>query len=460
MRIASLCLVTVVACTKPNPEVCCTTADECSSLGITDERPCEAGHVCKNHECVIASCSTEGCTATLPVCNLGADVCDGCTETLECARFPEQQLCNVLTGACVQCVTGSDCDALKPICDVGECRGCELDSDCTSGACDDTGACVPQSEVVYIDAAGTNLGTCTPTSPCRTIDFAVTQTTASRSHIVMAIGAYTQTASIDPPDTLAARLWLHGSGASFAAPPANDGSAFVARVPMTIRDLTLISAGGTAFFGDSGGEIRLERVTIDGGTRGASLGPLTLLKDVTFKPAGIALLLGITSRLTANRVVFEGGSGQAIAGTGVDVVVDISNTLVYGTTDLAIDLPYAAGSLSFVTIADSGTDSGAGPRAVVCSANLTIRSSIIWAPGTTTRAPVQGCSLSSTIAGPTTVPGVTNANPMFVNALNGDYRLAPGSPARDVVDIGPAMDFEGDPRPQGMRYDVGADESP
>jgi len=29
-----------------------------------------------------------------------------------------------------------------------------------------------------------------------------------------------------------------------------------------------------------------------------------------------------------------------------------------------------------------------------------------------------------------------------------------------MVDTGPATDFEGDPRPRGPRFDIGADEAP
>lgn len=118
--------------------------------------------------------------------------------------------------------------------------------------------------------------------------------------------------------------------------------------------------------------------------------------------------------------------------------------------------------MSFTTVADSGTDSGSGPRAFRCPpSGLTVRSSIIWAPGTVARPAVDGgCTLASSIVGPTAVPGATNVDPRFVDAAAGNYRLSAGSPARDMVDAGPAADFEGDPRPQGARFDIGADEGP
>jgi hypothetical protein len=46
-----------------------------------------------------------------------------------------------------------------------------------------------------------------------------------------------------------------------------------------------------------------------------------------------------------------------------------------------------------------------------------------------------------------------------VNPANNDFHLGPNSPARDAVDAGPTLDFEGDPRPRGDRFDLGADEA-
>lgn len=53
-----------------------------------------------------------------------------------------------------------------------------------------------------------------------------------------------------------------------------------------------------------------------------------------------------------------------------------------------------------------------------------------------------------------------NVDPLFVNPSTADLHLRSDSPARDVVDDGPGVDFEGDPRPQGARFDLGADEAP
>lgn len=46
----------------------------------------------------------------------------------------------------------------------------------------------------------------------------------------------------------------------------------------------------------------------------------------------------------------------------------------------------------------------------------------------------------------------------FVNASTGDFHLRPNSPLIDRLKTGPATDIDGRPRPQGGRYDIGADE--
>jgi len=56
--------------------------------------------------------------------------------------------------------------------------------------------------------------------------------------------------------------------------------------------------------------------------------------------------------------------------------------------------------------------------------------------------------------------GNIDADPLFADAINGDYRLTEGSPCIDTgtAEGAPDIDFEGGPRPVGDGYDMGADE--
>jgi hypothetical protein len=76
---------------------------------------------------------------------------------------------------------------------------------------------------------------------------------------------------------------------------------------------------------------------------------------------------------------------------------------------------------------------------------------------------VSGCAWSySNIQNSTMPEGEANINvaPGFRDALGGDYSLAGGSPCIDAADPNAtlAVDWEGDPRPTGDGYDMGADE--
>jgi hypothetical protein len=112
-------------------------------------------------------------------------------------------------------------------------------------------------------------------------------------------------------------------------------------------------------------------------------------------------------------------------------------------------------------VVDTGaTSTGAVGVKCFASSSVTLASSIVWVsrPGGTA---VQGtCTTTSSIVGPSPFGGAMNVDPMFVNPAQADYHLGATSPARDAVSTGPATDFERDPRPRGVRFDLGADEAP
>lgn len=453
-------LVAVASCKTANPAVCCLDAADCASIGVDEaERSCAGALACVDHECVVPDCSKQGCAATAPVCNLATDVCEGCLMDSECSRFPGS-LCDEATGECVQCSVSMDCPATTPVCDAHACRVCKLDSECSSGACGDDGLCTPEASIVYIDPGGSDFGDCPKTSPCRGLAYAATRTTPTRNHIVFATGAYAAVMMFI--DSTAPHLYIHGRDATLSAEFGDGTLLGVNNVPVTIRDLELISDAGTALaIGTSLGPSVLERVRVGQSSRGILVSHTVTMRDVKLLASGggVAIDASAGTSLTIDRGVIGRWDVGIKGNMNPGVTVKASNLLVYGCETYALDLTFNEGLIEFSTIVDSGSDQGTGPRAVACSAGMTFRSSIVWAPGVAPRAPIGGCNLASVIAGPTAVPGASSADPLFVDPGSRNYRLRMGSPARDAVDVGPSTDLEALPRPRNGRFDLGAYEA-
>jgi len=460
----ALAAAAVTACTKPNPAFCCLTPEDCAAAGVTDElRPCAVGQACIDFSCTAASCSTDGCAATAPVCEVTTDVCVGCTDSSECARFPDSDVCDTTTGSCVECVMDIECEADRPVCDAGSCRTCKLDSECPSRACADDGTCVDEAAIVYIAPNGVDAGTCPRSAPCKGLQFTLSQTDATRNHMVLAAGTYVNVGSpalsIHAGSTTASKIAIHGGGAILTETMADGQPMLDFSLPTTMRDLELV-------YGQFGPAISIqatsvvERVKIRGNgvvVDGIVVrGPATVREiSIEGTSTGIEVASGV---LTLDRAILKGGTNGIKAASGT--TVDISNVLIFGTSKEGIDLTSGStvgGSISFVTIADTGTSSTAAAGLTCPRDSFPVDSTIIWTPASS-RPPANVCGFVSAIAGPIGIVGATDIDPGFVNPAMGDYHLSPNSPARDMVDTGPTSDFEGSPRPNGPRFDIGADE--
>jgi hypothetical protein len=449
----------LAACTKPNPAVCCLDEADCASIGVSDpERTCADGLACVDNACVVPSCSTDGCSAEAPVCDITLDVCTGCTGPADCDQF-DTKVCDLEGGACVECLLDAECPVTAPICDDKACRACRLDTECASGACGEDGSCVVEQDVVYLDPNGTDSGSCPRETPCKTVQFALTQTTPTRNHIVMKSGSYTGVARVSSMTTSALSIAIHGGGASITRSTGDGEAVLQTEIPTKIRDLT-IAIAPFGFGVSAKATTTLERVAIQAPT-GIRVQASVVASDIEIEAAGASSGVGISvesGSLQLTRAAISGGTNgiRAVAGS-----VELSNVLVHDTTKTGIDLtPTGAavtGSISFVTVTDTG-DTTTAPAGLKCGSFFTVRSSILWTVRGTGTPPADACNFISTIAGPVAVAGTTNKDPLFVNPTLDDFHLSSNSPAIDAVDDGPALDFEGDQRPQGTRFDLGADE--
>ncbi len=120
--------------------------------------------------------SSQCLSSTEPVCNVASELCvqcwndpqvDGDTACME--KNANQPFC-ASSGAC-ECDADSCNDPLQSIYDLTnkQCRKCVTHDECKSGVCElDTGECIDESLVAYIDTLGTGLD-CTLQEPCSSL---------------------------------------------------------------------------------------------------------------------------------------------------------------------------------------------------------------------------------------------------------------------------------------------------
>ncbi len=110
-----------------------------------------------------------------PEVDARVDASKACTASAECTGTAN--VCDVNgTKTCVECVVSADCQmagdpATSPVCGADHaCHACTQNSECASSElCLPSGACAVETEVAYVDAAGTDNTTCSKGMPCTTL---------------------------------------------------------------------------------------------------------------------------------------------------------------------------------------------------------------------------------------------------------------------------------------------------
>lgn len=475
-------------CTKTNPALCCTSAPDCAKAGLSQPKLCGNGLACDHNTCVQADCQSDAdcpsahpacvlglcadcsasraCAVNAPVCIMDTSTCGPCTRPADCAAFVSTPVCDTASGACVQCMTSDQCSGATPICDADACRGCRTDSECASGACAPNGSCVPESAIVWISVNGTDSGSCTQAMPCSTLAYAIGQASNTREHIVLGAGFYPTGITLDPLITTVPELFIHGNGATLTALSGNSPPDIInAKLPLTIDNLKFF---GDAIPLDVAAPVSLHQVSMQG-TKHVNVSSSLTATDLsitgtTDTSAAISLANTGGGSLTIDRGTIAMASSAISAGLGAQV--HLQNLLIWGTSVRAIAVVSAA-DIASSTIVDSGANTGGSPCTVLGQGALTITSTIIWqhgCGGDPTRDAVAGGAgttfTNSIVSNTTPTPGTTDVDPRFVNEAAHDYHIQSTSPAKDAVDTGPQDDYEGDVRPQGPKYDIGADEAP
>jgi hypothetical protein len=312
--------------------------------------------------------------------------------------------------------------------------------------------CVPENEVYYVSTSNAiDTNPCTRTAPCATLQHAASRTSAMAENIVVLPGSYSDNHLTASSSMVSApRVVVHATGAQFS-------DMFGESSQFTGGDIELVVIGG--YFSTSNGvaiycgsaPCTISRVKVQRGS-GVYCGGMTRMfdSDIDVVSDGVTVAGG-TCHIERSTVRGSRPINTSAAGT-----FEMINSVVSGGTGTAVDLPGSVGTIRFSTISASG-NTGAKPRGLNCSQGLTISESIVWTPSTTQLPISGGCTVASSLAGPVAVGGAMNLDPQFKSLS--DFHLSTSSPAKDFVQTGPADDIDGDARPKGASWDIGADEA-
>ena len=359
-----------------------------------------------------------------------------CASSEDCGA--PRPLCELQSGACVECLGAADCGAAEPACVEHACARCTSDDQCAAGVCLLDGTCAAEARIAYAAPTGTGAG-CTMAMPC-SFDVAVTKLSPTTDVIKLAAGTYARTVTT----TITTKAIIAGTGATFDG-SGGQGDAMLtdSGADLTVTGLALesLDMGGIACMG--AGTVRLDRVSIEGVSFGMYANPCTteIRRSRFIGNSFYAMYLRDSAATVQNVEIARNGNTQfQIA---------------------AIVLETVTGSLEHATVT-LNTGIGA-PTAIQCTTSpaFAIKSSIFF-QNTMDAA----CNVSYSVVDTGFVGGTNNVevDPMFVASATNDFHLSPGSPATNIADPASTVniDRDGDPRPLpvGSRADVGADEIP
>lgn len=385
-------------------------------------------------------------------CRLG-DASITCNSSEQCAE--PTPVCDIGSMACVQCTPAEAgaCTAATPVC--GEdnmCVGCSKHTDCASSACLPDGSCGNDSNVAYVDPMGSDNLQCSKTMPCLTVAMAL-QT--GRDYVKFA-GTTDEAVTVDngrvvtflgDPDAQLSRT----SGAGAIVTVRGDGTS------LTIYDLSISNAPNNP----SGIGMVIPAA--------AGAPTVTLSRaTVTNNPGGGISASGGTLTVSQSTILLNSGGGVSIT----SAQFDITNTVIArnggaGSSYGGLFLSQANSGtrrFEFNTVAQNQATTGitAGVLCAAIATPVVLTNSIVYDNGAGLQVEGTNCSWTYSDIGPMAATGTgnINASPRFVNAMQSNFHLQPGSPAKDAADPAAslAIDIDGDTRPQGDGRDMGADE--
>jgi hypothetical protein len=353
------------------------------------------------------------------------------------------------------------------------CRTCVKDGECDSGACDlAAGRCVDQAAILYASPAGFSTDPCTQTLPC-TMQRAAQLVNTSTPYIVLRPGRYSGGADFNGK-----KATITGSNAI---------------VDIVDDPLSLITI-------ENGSAIFMRNVNIDDHVTNLmteTLGAIVvdgsnLTIDNMQSTTTLIRAIGVARDVFANGSILtitnSSFSGPGVLGEGPGVIIDrcafrnfsanlysisinTNDSIQLTNSTLALDsmhetffLPKSTTLNQVSHIVHNTFAGGTGINCLTTGASLQIFDSNVFynVPMISSAAACQyRYNLSVPDAGLMGIGNIGNitGDPMFKDAADGDFHLEPGSAAIDAANPGDVFtghDFDGTPRPQGARSDIGA----
>lgn len=467
MRSIVLGVLVLVACTKPNPNVCCTDEADCSAKGIPLGSQCDDGLLCRGNQCIAQPCaSSAACDSSAPYC-VAESCAEACSEDAQCPGFSqatEQRYCE--TGTCVECRTGmnADCTSAKPFCDNGSCRTCRAHEECASGVCQSNGTCAEPSAIAYVDTSGSPSAECTQASPCSTINRALVVTPV-RPFVVINSGTYSGTSTL----TFQTRSLIGRGSTQPVITRSTPGPIFSFGISTDVAFENLQVSGATTSGTDYGiaiecdahggsATIKMRRMTISQNDTGISLPACAFeLRESIIKDNAGGSLFTQDMPGTIDRCIVSGNG----AGLGLDGgVYTVTNNFITRNRGNGIEIFSTSPSnrIEFNTIADNQNPApNTNAYGISCGIQGTTGS---FPNNVIVRNKQQvfgaNCTYPSSIISDANISNVAFKS---ADVAPYDYHLTAGSVAIDAATISTlSYDFDGQARPSGNGRDVGADE--
>ncbi len=467
MRIVLALAISLIACTKQNPNLCCIDEADCANVGLSDPLGCDDGLLCRGNQCIAEVCANSmECDADAPFCTGASDgrCQQTCAEDGQCPGFAQaasEVFCEA--GSCVECRDNSTCDGLTPTCDAGSCVACTRNDQCASGVCVEDGSCAASSQVAYVSPTGAASGECSDASPCSTIELALSLVPA-RPFVVIDSGTYSRAGTI----ALNGERRLIGRGATLPLITRSAQGPVVTALSgiLKIERLEIFGA-----LGDSGDTATAGHAILctQGGGVDLSIEDSVLRNNQGHGLEGRMCIVRATRtrfinnevnglRLADSTATIDACdfSGNEFSGGSFDGgVYKVTNSFFTRNAFRGLDLFANAGTqIEFNTIVDNGTSTNdvgfecqVGVGVLACPNNLIARNK--------KQTSSNGCTFVDSLTIETDVAPLKFASP---DTAPFDYHIQAGSIAIDAAGATTVdRDFDGDPRPSNGS-DIGADE--